>query len=150
MPFACIFVPDFPVEAVLRAEPELRSQAVAVLEGKPPLQKVAGVTEKARRAAKHPDRPGDDCRAEPGSYEVRIDRGRCEGKGDCVEVCPYGVFEVRRIDDADFARLGMLAKLKSLAHRRKSSYTPHADACRACGMCVVACPEKAITLVRRA
>jgi protein ImuB len=50
MPFACIFVPDFPVEAVLRAEPELRSQAVAVLEGKPPLQKVAGVNEKARRA----------------------------------------------------------------------------------------------------
>ena len=49
MPFACIFVPDFPVEALLRAEPELRSQAVAVLEGKPPLQKVFAVNEKARR-----------------------------------------------------------------------------------------------------
>ena len=54
MPFACIFVPDFPVEAVLRAEPELRSQAVAVLEGKPPLQKVFGVNEKARRAGIKP------------------------------------------------------------------------------------------------
>ncbi len=50
MPFASIFVPDFPVEAVLRAEPELRSQAVAVLEGKPPLQKVFAVNEKSRRA----------------------------------------------------------------------------------------------------
>jgi protein ImuB len=50
MLFACIFVPDFPVEALLRAKPELRSQAVAMLEGKPPLQKVFGVNESARRA----------------------------------------------------------------------------------------------------
>src|SRR5216684_4093509 len=51
MPFACIFVPDFPAEALVRAEPELRSQALAVLEGKPPLQKVFAVNEKARRAS---------------------------------------------------------------------------------------------------
>jgi protein ImuB len=50
MPFACIFVPDFPVEALLRAEPELRGQNVAVLEGKPPLQKVFALNESARRA----------------------------------------------------------------------------------------------------
>jgi len=50
MPFACIFVPDFPVEALLRSEPELRSQAVAVLEGKAPLQKVFAGNEKARWA----------------------------------------------------------------------------------------------------
>jgi protein ImuB len=50
MPFACIFVPDFPVEAILRAEPDLRSQAVAVLEGKPPLQKIISVNEAARKA----------------------------------------------------------------------------------------------------
>src|SRR5437899_4596483 len=62
MPFACIFVPDFSVEAVLRAEPELRSQAVAVLEGKPPLQKVAGVNEKARRAG-----------VEPGMTKIQIE-----------------------------------------------------------------------------
>jgi protein ImuB len=49
MPFACIFVPDIPVEALLRAEPELRSCATAVLEGKAPLQKVCTVNEKARR-----------------------------------------------------------------------------------------------------
>src|SRR3984885_3076144 len=50
MPFACIFVRDFPVEALLRAEPELRSQSLAVLEGKAPLQKVLAVNENARRA----------------------------------------------------------------------------------------------------
>src|ERR1700686_4453317 len=50
MPFACIYVPDFPVAAILRAEPELRSQAVAVIEGKPPLEKLLGGNEIARRA----------------------------------------------------------------------------------------------------
>lgn len=52
--FACIFVPDFPLEALLRAEPELRSQAVVVIEGKAPLQKVFAVNAKARRAGVEP------------------------------------------------------------------------------------------------
>jgi protein ImuB len=50
MPFACIYVPNFPVAAVLRAEPELRARAVAVLQGKPPLEKVLAVSEKATRS----------------------------------------------------------------------------------------------------
>ena len=50
MPFACIYVPDFPVESILRAEPELRSQAVAMLAGKPPLQTILSGNEKARCA----------------------------------------------------------------------------------------------------
>jgi 4Fe-4S ferredoxin len=65
-----------------------------------------------------------------------------------VEVCPYGVFEVRRIEDGDFSRLSILSRLKSMAHHRQTAYTPHADACQACGLCVAACPEKAIRLVR--
>lgn len=104
---------------------------------------------KARRAAADPARPGERCKAPAGTYLPVIDHARCEGKRDCVQVCPYGVFEVRRIDDADFARLGLLAKLKSVAHRRQAAYAVGADACRACGLCVVACPEDAITLVRR-
>jgi protein ImuB len=54
MPFACIFVPDFPVEALLRAEPDLRSQALAVLEGKAPVQTIFALNEKARRAGVSP------------------------------------------------------------------------------------------------
>jgi protein ImuB len=49
MPFACIFVPNFPVAGVLRAEPELRAQAVAIFEGKPPLEKILAVNESAGR-----------------------------------------------------------------------------------------------------
>ena len=45
MAYACIFVPDFFVEAIVRAEPELRSQAVAVAEGKSPLDVRPGVPE---------------------------------------------------------------------------------------------------------
>ena len=62
MPFACIFVPDFPAEAIVRSEPELHAQAVAVLEGKPPLQKVFAVNEKARRAG-----------IEPGMTKIQIE-----------------------------------------------------------------------------
>jgi len=90
----------------------------------------------------------DECRAKPGEFAPVVDRARCEGKAECVEVCPYDVFEVRRMDDADFARLGPLGKLKSLAHRRQTAYSPRASACQACGQCVAACPEKAIRLVR--
>ena len=50
MAFACIFVPDFPVEALLRVETELRPQALVVLEGKAPLQKVFAMNEAARSA----------------------------------------------------------------------------------------------------
>ncbi len=46
--FACIYIPDFPVEAIVRAEPWLRERAVAVLEGKPPLVRVVALNEKAR------------------------------------------------------------------------------------------------------
>ena len=105
--------------------------------------------EKAKRAAAHPNRPGEECKAAPAAWQPVIDRNKCEGKKDCVEVCPYDVFEVRRIDDADFAKLGVLGKLKSVAHGRQSAYTPAADRCQACGLCVVACPEKAITLTKR-
>lgn len=101
---------------------------------------------KARRAAAHPDRPGEQCHAEAGRYLPLVNQSRCEGKADCAAVCPFGVFEVRHIADADFARLGLLGKLKSVAHGRKTAYTPLADKCQACGLCVVACPEKAIRL----
>jgi protein ImuB len=54
MPFAAIYVPDFPVEAMVRAEPELREQAVAVVEGTPPLVHVVAVNERAAQAGVEP------------------------------------------------------------------------------------------------
>ncbi len=47
--FACLFIPDFPVEAIIRFEPELRGRPVAVLAGRSPLEKVVALNEKARQ-----------------------------------------------------------------------------------------------------
>ncbi|HYM76105.1 MAG TPA: DNA polymerase Y family protein [Candidatus Dormibacteraeota bacterium] len=48
MPFACIYVPNFPVAAALRAEPELQTHPVAILEGTPPLEKIIAVNENTK------------------------------------------------------------------------------------------------------
>ncbi|MGD0415657.1 MAG: DNA polymerase Y family protein [Terriglobales bacterium] len=47
--FACIFIPDFSVQAIIRFEPELRARSVAVLTGRPPLEKVMALNERARQ-----------------------------------------------------------------------------------------------------
>ncbi|HEV2469943.1 MAG TPA: DNA polymerase Y family protein [Candidatus Sulfotelmatobacter sp.] len=49
MSFACIYVPNFSIAAVLRAEPELQNRPIAVFEGKPPLEKIIAVNEYAAR-----------------------------------------------------------------------------------------------------
>jgi protein ImuB len=47
--FACIFIPDFSVQAIIRFDPELHARAVAVLTGRPPLEKVVALNERARQ-----------------------------------------------------------------------------------------------------
>lgn len=79
-----------------------------------------------------------------------VDLNRCEGKADCVAVCPENVFEIRRIDKTDYQGLDLMHRLKLRVHGMKVAYTPNAYACRSCGLCVTACPERAITLARTA
>ncbi|MBV9087403.1 MAG: DNA polymerase Y family protein [Acidobacteriaceae bacterium] len=52
--FAAIYIPDLPLEAVLRAEPDLRDQATAVTDGKPPVLTVLAANERARDAGAEP------------------------------------------------------------------------------------------------
>ena len=48
MPFTCIYVPNFSIASALRAEPELETQALAIFDGKPPLEQIIAVNEKSR------------------------------------------------------------------------------------------------------
>jgi NAD-dependent dihydropyrimidine dehydrogenase PreA subunit len=86
------------------------------------------------------------CKQEPGAVVPVVDLKRCEGKGDCVRVCPENVFEIRRIEEVDYRGLGLLHRLKQRVHGMQVAYTPNVDACAACGLYVAACPERAITL----
>lgn len=94
------------------------------------------------------EKPTTVCKQKPGVIMPVIDLKRCEGKGDCLEVCPENVFEIRRIDEADYLGLGMMHRLKLRVHGMQVAYTPNADACQSCGLCVTACPESAIKLAR--
>lgn len=89
-----------------------------------------------------------ECKSPAGVFVPVVNRAKCEGKAACVKVCPYNVFELSKITDADFAALGPLAKLKSIVHGKLTVYTPNAEHCRACGLCVAVCPEQALTLRR--
>jgi 4Fe-4S ferredoxin len=102
---------------------------------------------KVRKAANDPKRPSAGCKAPPKSFAPRVDHAKCEAKGDGVEVCPYDVFEVTAIDDADYRGLSWFSRMKVRLHGMRTAYTPRADNCLACGLCVVACPEQAIRLI---
>lgn len=76
-----------------------------------------------------------------------VDRGRCEAKGPCVAVCPYGVFAIRQLGPDEKAQMTLLQRAKAWAHGNEQAFVVQPDACHACGLCVTACPEKAIKLV---
>lgn len=75
-----------------------------------------------------------------------IDRDRCAAEADCVRVCPEQVFAIGGIDEAQRAALSLKGRIKAFVHRGRQAQTPRLDACRACGLCVSACPEDAIRL----
>ena len=50
MAFASVYVPNFMVQAVVRAEPDLRDRGVALVDGSPPLWKIVAANEAALHA----------------------------------------------------------------------------------------------------
>jgi protein ImuB len=50
MAFACIYVPDFSIQAVMRTEPVLRQQPIALIDGHPPLETVVALNQAAVQA----------------------------------------------------------------------------------------------------
>jgi NAD-dependent dihydropyrimidine dehydrogenase PreA subunit len=88
-----------------------------------------------------------DCK-DAGVLAPVIDRDRCEGKADCVRVCPYHVFEIRVLSRAERGELSLVGRLKAWAHGNRQAFAVRAADCHACGQCVTACPERAIQLAR--
>ena len=89
-----------------------------------------------------------ECKQEPGTFRPVIDRAACEGKADCVRVCPVGVFAIGTLPKDMRVGLGIKGTLKGFAHRWQQALLIKGQACEACGKCVSACPEQAITLQR--
>ena len=73
-------------------------------------------------------------------------RNRCEAKADCVAVCPYGVFEIRRLLPEDKATLSFRGKLKAWAHGGKQAWSTRSLVMRVSCACEPA--ENAIRLLR--
>ncbi|MDZ5648526.1 ferredoxin family protein [Nitrospirillum sp. BR 11828] len=90
------------------------------------------------------------CKQDPGVIVPHINRNRCEGKDDCVRVCPYDVFEIGVLPEAERRDLSLGGRIKGFFHGYHQAFAVRADQCRACGLCVAACPEHAITLTRAA
>ncbi|MFL6111197.1 MAG: ferredoxin family protein [Catenulispora sp.] len=85
-------------------------------------------------------------KAEAGSVLPVVDRNRCEGERDCFDVCPYDVFQVRVLTAEEREGMSFVGHVKSFFHGYNQAIVAQPQDCHACGLCVKACPEKAITL----
>jgi NAD-dependent dihydropyrimidine dehydrogenase PreA subunit len=62
-------------------------------------------------------------------YFVTIDLELCEGCGDCAEICPYELLEVRDVDG-----------------RKRAVYVGDPEDCLGCESCLSACGNVGITI----
>ena len=90
----------------------------------------------------------ETCKQAPGAFRPVIDRNSCEGKAECARVCPVSVFAVGTLPKEQRKHLSLKGKLKGFAHKWQQAILANENACEACGLCVKACPEHAITLVK--
>jgi NAD-dependent dihydropyrimidine dehydrogenase PreA subunit len=88
----------------------------------------------------------NECDGNPAKVAPVVDRNRCEGKEQCVQVCPYNVFEVRTLTPEERAGLSLLGRLKAWAHGNRQAFVVRPADCHACQLCIKACPEQALRL----
>lgn len=82
------------------------------------------------------------CSETSGILTPVVNLNNCGGKEDCIPACPYNVLEMTTISEEDKLK----GKLKTF-FKPKKAYITNANLCYACGLCVKACPERAIKLI---
>jgi len=55
---------------------------------------------------------------------VKINKEKCSGCGNCVDVCPFGVLEIKN----------------------GKAIVKHPEKCKKCGACISTCPNNAIKI----
>jgi NAD-dependent dihydropyrimidine dehydrogenase PreA subunit len=58
------------------------------------------------------------------------------------------VFEIQTLGADDRRGLSLVGRLKAWTHGNRQAFAVRADECHGCGLCVSACPERAIRLER--
>ncbi|SHK50206.1 4Fe-4S dicluster domain-containing protein [Reichenbachiella agariperforans] len=89
----------------------------------------------------------NNCAESGGKLMPLVDFNSCGAKEDCVAICPYDVLEMRPISLEDKAALNLKGKIKTFFFKHKA-YITDPSLCHACGLCVQACPEKAVRLIK--
>lgn len=90
----------------------------------------------------------NSCADNSGMLLPIVNFNNCGAKEDCVAICPYDVFEMKPITKEEKADLNLKGKIKTFFFKNKA-YITDPDLCHACGLCVKACPESAISLIKR-
>ena len=82
----------------------------------------------------------------PGKMVPVVDRNRCEAEEQCVQVCPYNVFEVRKLSPEERSELSLLGRVKAWARGNRQAFVVRPEDCHVCQLCIKACPEQALRL----
>lgn len=88
----------------------------------------------------------DGCNDLAGRVAPVVDRNRCEGKADCVRVCPFDVFAIAILTTQQRRELSFTGRIKAWVHGGKQAVIANPYNCHACQLCITACPEHALHL----
>jgi hypothetical protein len=59
------------------------------------------------------------CKQAPGTFAPAIDRNRCEGKAECVSVCPKTVFAIDVLSKSERRKLSVLGVVAGEGFRKR-------------------------------
>jgi NAD-dependent dihydropyrimidine dehydrogenase PreA subunit len=87
----------------------------------------------------------------PSNYRIHTNDQTCTGCGLCVKRCPMDALQLKDAPTAK-GRKTLLAgeggKEKTLTNKTGKLAAANTDLCIGCGVCVIKCPSKSLTLVR--